>query len=247
MTRSLWWILAPLGGVVLLVVLWRGGRRLPPPLRRLVFAGMSLLAVLGVSPMGMVAWSAEPAASGGALEERDEWQRLERTFRDVEEIGKRGSYPFDSKGKAQILEAIAARQADVDALVAAGAIAAAEGGLIEEELERARVAMSKLRPTEMMAATCYKPMRHDPQGSAMGRLQTQLPLLEKVGTLKTVHPEVLRRAFENIERDLAALDGPGGDPEKQAEAKELGDRVRKAIARIEAKPEFPVPPAEQAR
>lgn len=247
MTRLLPWILAPLGALVLLALLRKSGRRLPRPLNRLAVAGMTLLVALGVSPLSLVACRSQAASPNDKEEpvkkdeettKPDAWKRIERTLQDVDELSQRGPYPFDRKGKQQILDQIDARRSDVDALVASGALDAAEGGLLQKELDRAHAAMVKLRPTELMQATCYKPMMRNPRGDALTRLQAQVPLLEKIAEQKTVHAEVLRQALENVERDLATLEGTDGmalPPEKQAEAKALGERVRKALAAIEKK------------
>ncbi|MGI5861854.1 MAG: hypothetical protein ACOX6T_07310 [Myxococcales bacterium] len=256
MLRPLWLILAPLGALALLALLRRKGLRLPRPLNRMALTGMSLLVALGVSPLSLVACrsaAAEPKDKGEPAKGEEEptttdpWKRIERTLQEVEALGKRGPYPFDKKGKQRILAQIEARKSDVKALVAAGRVEAAEGALLEKELERAHAAMAKLRPTEMQLATCYRPRVIDPRVDALGQLRTRLPLLERIGEQGAVHPEVLRAALENIKRDLATLEETRGrrlSPEEKAEAEALGNRVRAALAKIEEKSGASAPKAE---
>lgn len=243
MRPSLLWLAAPLGALVVLLLL-RRGRSLPAPLRRVPIAGMALLVALGVSPLSMVAMAAEPAARE-ALQKRDEWRRIEQVFKDVEETLKKGPYPFNEKGKKALLDSLDARRKDADALAAAGAIEAAEAGLLKKELERLTRNVAERRPTELEHATCYEPVQFDPLTPALERLKVQVPLLEKVAAAKVVHPEVLRKVLGTVESDLSQLaDGKGAavDEKKKAEAKALSERAQKAFDEVRKRlgePPFP--------
>lgn len=226
MRPSLVWLAAPLGALVLLLLLRRGGR-LPPSFRRLAIAGMALLVAVGFSPLTVVAMAAEPATRE-ALQKRDEWKRIELTLGEVEALSGKGQFPFDRKGKQALLDALEARRADADALASAKAIDPAEASLLKSEVDRAVLAVQKLRPTEMQGATCYRRAMPDPVQDAFERLKTQVPMLEKVAAAQVVHPEVLAKVVGKIEEDIQRVSGA----KDRAEATLLGARAREALERV---------------
>jgi hypothetical protein len=208
MTRYSMWLLAPLGAALVLLVLWRGRRRLPAPLRGLALGGLTLLVALGFSPLSMVAASEGPSQE--SLEKRREWKRLSGTWKEAEEIasGARGEYPFDRAGKEKLLRDLDAAAADVDALVKDSALDSAEGELLKKQLPHLRDRVASQREQETRNAKCYDMMVVDPLPPTLARLREQLPLLQKIAAAKTLHPDVLRKLSMAIEADIQGLSRP---------------------------------------
>ncbi|MBM4042028.1 MAG: hypothetical protein FJ290_26330, partial [Planctomycetes bacterium] len=120
-----------LAGVVVVAALvllgldaWRAARTGPRWRRRLVGAGLSLLALLGVAPTASAAEAPSKlvAADGKPLADSVEWKALDAAWREASDVasGKRGPYPFDNAGKKRLLEALATATKDVEALQARG-------------------------------------------------------------------------------------------------------------------------------
>jgi len=99
---------------------YRAAKTGPRWKRRLVGAGLALLAALGL-PACDKATDASPPATGNAgtpsttLADSSQWKRLVATWHEAEEIasGRRGAYPFDRAGKKRVLQALATAGKDV--------------------------------------------------------------------------------------------------------------------------------------
>ncbi len=208
--------------------------------RRLVGAGLSLLALLGVPPAASAAEAPAKlvAAESKPLTDSPEWKSLDATWREASEIasGKRGPYPFDEAGKARALAALESAGKDVAALQAKGLVSEAEAGLLGIELGRLSRGVQAMRPTEMRNATCYKPMSLGYQArQTVERLAARLPLLEKLAGAQQLRPAVARKVLAAVEADLATpaderelIGYPAADRPKMAE-------TRKAAAALVAK------------
>jgi len=214
-------------GVVFVLVLMLLGRDLqraarsgPGWKRKLVAAGMLLLAAIGftsgcgegagISDGFSVSSTDFDAAipSGQTLDETKHWQHLTTVWREAEEIGsgKRGAYPFDERGKQRILGGLATVRSNLDRLQDAGLLSEAETGLLKQELSLLTNRVQAKRPTEMRMATCYEPMSFTPARNSLKRLTDRLPLLEKLADSDTLQRQVVSKVLDTVEDDLALLD-----------------------------------------
>jgi hypothetical protein len=191
---------------------YRAARTGPRWRRRLVGAGLMLLAALGIpgcsSAAEAPAGQSEPDSKG--LAGSPEWKRIEPTWREADEVasGRRGPYPFDEAGQKKLLGALAAAVEDVDALLRRGILNDAEAGLLKQDLAQLTHGVQAKRPTELKMATCYKPMMYLPARDSMERLTARLPLLENLAASEKVHAAVARKVLASIERDIATLSDP---------------------------------------
>ncbi len=218
----------------------RAARTGPRWRRRLVAAGLALLAMLGAAPAASAAEAPGKlvAADGKPLADSREWKALDAAWREASEVasGKRGPYPFDEAGKKRLLAALEAAAKGVAALQAKAQIAEAEAGLLRIELGRLAGGVEAMRPTELRNATCYKPMSLGYRAKqSVDRLAARLPLLEKLAGAQQVQAAVVRKVIAAVESDLATLDDervpigyPATDKPKMAE-------TRKAAAALAAK------------
>ena len=233
--------------------------------RRLIAAGVLLLGAFGVGPACtrapiqtgstkaasgpapvMTPVSTQPAGSPPATPEgyagTPEWRQITQTTQEAEAIaaGKRGSHPFDSAGRTRLLTALTTAGTNADALLRRGHLAAAEVGLLKQELTRLGVEVRKYRPTEMRMATCYEAVSIPvPAASSMSRLQARLPLLQKLAATGRLHPKVVQKVLAKILADLAILDSPAelarlSKPQLRL-AKQLATQVRAALNTLKPK------------
>ena len=190
--------------------------------RRLIAAGILLLAALGIGSCGeggrsgTIAPGRQPNTSNNAtpgatpaatrIEKTNEWKQLVAIWKEASEIadGKRGACPFDHAGKKRVLSNLAAASAGVNKLQKAGLLSPAEAGLLDKDLAVLVQGVKAKRPTEMRA-TCYLPMVVTPAKDSYQRLADRLPLLENLAASDTLKPEVLEKILGSIERDVATL------------------------------------------
>ena len=189
---------------------WRAARTGPRWRRRLVGAGLSLLALVGVSPAASAAEAPANlvAADGKPLADSPEWKALDATWREASEIasGRRGPYPFDEAGKARALAAFDGAGKNLAALQAKGLVSEAEAGLLGIELGRLTRGVQAMRPTEMRNTECYRPMSLGYRAKqTVERLAARLPLLEKLASAQQLRPVVVRKVLAAVEADLATL------------------------------------------
>jgi len=236
---------------ILLVIgadVYRAARAGPRWRRRLVGAGLLVLASLGFLPAAGAAAEEKPkavtpadkAAPRADLDQRAEWQWIVEVWRDAAPVaeGRRGPYPFNEVQRKNLLDRLAGTPDRIDTLRKDGLLSEAEAGLLKAELGYVVRGVQSMRPTEMRMATCYKPMMVVPARDSLKRLQERLPLLEKMAEAKALKPEVLVKVRGTVELDLATLGNPKWvEPFKEderAEAKKACDAARAAIAKIEA-------------
>ena len=205
-------VLALIGAVALLGYdVYRSARTGPRWKRRLVAAGLALLAMLGIPACEEATEAGDPPAptAGPArtLAGAPEWARLTATWREAEEAasGKRGAYPFDRKGREKLLADLKQAEADVAALQTAGLVTAPEAGLLAGDLAQLTRGVQGKRPTELKMARCYNLMIVIPARDSMGRLAARLPLLRQLARSEKLHPGVVRKVLASVEADLAVL------------------------------------------
>jgi hypothetical protein len=241
-------LLAVLGLLLARVDLARAARSGPAWRRRLVGAGLALLSVLGLQtatagprPESKAAAAPAPARPiASALTATAEWKRIQQIWTEAEAIGSgaRGAYPFDEAGKKRTLAALVAAGKDVDALLRAGKLGAAEAGLLQKELQRLTLGVRAMRPKDMMRATCYEPMPYTRGRESLKRLQDRLPLVEKLAAARRIDAAVLDKVLRQIENDLDTIEGPAGHDlttsGNRAQAQQLAKKARAHIAKIRA-------------
>ncbi|HNV68269.1 MAG TPA: hypothetical protein PKO06_01130 [Candidatus Ozemobacteraceae bacterium] len=186
--------------------------------RRLLVAGLSVLG-LSVTPAMTVAEepqivSDEPQKQEERIDmqklaEHAEGKKLLDVWKTAEDIasGKKGHFPFAQAEKEQLLKDLAAAETLIDELAKKGCYRQEEGELLKVELRTLVKGVQKMRPTELQQATCYKPMMLVPAVDALDRLETRLPLLEKLGS-GTLSPAVAEKLARSIRTDLKMLKNP---------------------------------------
>lgn len=215
----------------------------PGWLRRVLVAGLALLGLFGFSPDAASAadWIQNPyaqnAASGPALEATDTGKELMEIWARAEEAasGKRGPYPFDSKGQTQMLADLEHAAGLIDELVKSKVFQAPEGDLLKIDLKQLVRGVQGMRPTEMQGATCYSPMMPTQIKESFERLSSRLPYLEKLG-LEKLSPLAIRTVLDKMEQDLKVLatrnPTENFDKVDETKARELEVSVGKLIGKI---------------
>ena len=223
MYRSIYLVLAVFGSVLVIVLilvgrdLQKAARTGPGWKRRLVATGLALLGAVGMTSGcgqgpgangGTAASSKLAATAGQRLEETKPWNHLTAVWREAEEIGsgKRGDYPFDERGKAQILGELVTAAGNLDEMKDAALLTSTEAELLKKELARLTAGVRAKLPTEMRNATCYAPMEFMPCQESFSRLTDRLPLLEKLASSERLQPQVVSKVLGTIEEDIALLE-----------------------------------------
>ena len=185
-------------------------RRGPRWRRRLLSAGLVLLASFGFYSGAAKAAPAERAgwiAAKRGIAQTTEWKQIEAVWNDAVEVasGKRGSFPFDQAGKDKLRADLAAAKKAVQALGKAGRLSKAEVGLMVSDLDRLYSSVGSFRPSEMKAATCYKPTMYSGGARTLKWFEARLPLLEKMSADGNLKPAVLNKVLDRFDRDIAFL------------------------------------------
>ena len=185
-----------------------------------------------------------PAGGGGGVSalRPDLAKRIAKVTAEAQAVasGKRGSHPFDSKGKQQLLTLLDAARRDVEALHNAGTINEGEAGLWKADLQLLVSKVNRFRPTEMKMATCYKPMMAPiPKQVSLRQVKARLGPLRKLSRANKLNPAVTRKVLRQIEADLAVLAKPGGTgrmtPEEIKQAEKMVPLLQQTIAQIRSK------------
>ena len=225
-------------GLLALAVLLLFGRNLdraastgPRWKRRLVAAGMMLLAGLGLmpgcrpepkqesaKPTGQQkntnqTLSAKPAQRqvGARLvlaKQKTGLDAIADVYHRAEAIaaGKKGPYPFDRAGKKKILADLDDAMVRARRLESAEKITRADADLLVTELGLLKKKVMSFRPTEMKNATCYEPGRMRPYDDTKERLSKRLQVLEHMDARQKLNPKVVRLVRARMERDLAKME-----------------------------------------
>jgi hypothetical protein len=205
---------------------------------------LAALASLGLSgcPTPGDATLDPPLGQAVSLEADPDWRKAQDTWREAAAIAGAGDYPFDEAGQRRLFDALEESRALVRGLAARGLLTESEVGLLQEDIDELVGVVGSKRPTELRMATCYEPMPYTPVRDTLARLEGRLPLLERLATEETLHPDVVRRVLARVEADLEHLESeewlashpdhsvPDLEPVR-ARARE----ARAAIERIEAR------------
>ncbi|MHC4716258.1 MAG: hypothetical protein ACYS5V_04760 [Planctomycetota bacterium] len=190
--------------------LYRAARTGPAWRRRVLTAGLFVLAGLGLSACGD---SSEPdddkivIVAGQPLQQTDAWKQLTATWKEAREIadGKRGGYPFTRAGKDRMLARMCRAGRQIDALCDAALLDPTESALLLAELDVLTGRVNRFRTWENRLATCYVAGRISPAESSMERLTARLPLLKELAGRQTLKREVMEKVLKTIEADLETL------------------------------------------
>lgn len=231
---------------VLGVDVYRAARTGPGWKRKLVAAGLLVMAAMGLASCGDSGGGsggegdAATIRAGQQLQDTQQWKRLSAVWKEAEEIasGQRGAYPFNEKGKQRVLDSLGAVEADVHALEVAALLSATEGELLRRDLVLLADGVRAKRPTEMRFATCYEPVMWTPAADSLKRLSGRLWLLQGLTELQTLQPQVIEKILKTIESDIGVLADKGQlaplSAEKQAEAEKVRDQARAHVAKVRA-------------
>lgn len=188
--------------------------------RRLITAGLCLLAALGIhSPMKAKEIPGPPAfccltpelvaADNKALLESVEWKKVSQTWKDAYEVasGKKGPYPFSEKEKKELLTSLDEASLKIDDFHTGRLLSDAESALLKGELAYLRSGIESRRPTEMQGATCYMPLPYNYEArNSVERINKRLPLLDKLAACSTITDDVAEKVLSSIEMDIRGLE-----------------------------------------
>ncbi len=251
-TMTIWIGLCGLLAVFVLVLLGRNVERSaargPRWKRRILAAGMGLMAALGFlpsckpSPTKQGSTNAEGTQTAPQKTNRarhlsrqsrqqvrkvSDWRSMVAVFERAEAVASQpsGSYPFDRAGKKKLLADIDAAGQVARKLAESGRITKPEADLLVTELTILRQRVAAFRSKEMQMATCYEPRLLRPIDETKDRLKQRLTALDHLTTQKSIHPEVLALVRTDIERDMAKLD-------QLTRSRPARDKVRTFLAKI---------------
>jgi len=175
--------------------------------RRLVTAGLVVLAALGFKPSAQ----AGPArhmhkATTRRLATSADWMWLTTLYRRTESTinGSQGAYPFTRKGKTKLLADLQRGHKILTGLVQRRLMTKAEAALVGRELDQMTKKVSRMRPTGMMHATCYKPaiIRHQVSPQQIKKLTR---MLERVERQHHVSDEVIQLVRNRLRNEVDRL------------------------------------------
>ncbi len=134
-----------------------------------------------------------------ALGETAEWQALDATWREAEEIasGPRDSYPFTEDEKLALLSDLDSARADLVLLERKELLTQAEGDLLASGLVRLAREVECRRPTEMQGHSCYiaMPVVFGPE-QEWERLQNVAGLMDVVLAQEVLTPAAAEKVLQ---------------------------------------------------
>jgi hypothetical protein len=221
--------------------------------RRLVTAGLVLLAALGLGSCNRAGSTGGTVVSGPVdstpdLTKSAQWQRLVAAWKDGEVVaaGARGEYPFDDDGKKKLLARIGAAGKDIDALADAHLLSNTEATLLQTELVRLTQSVEAMRTTGERGWSCYLVWGpHVELDESRQRLADRVPLLKKLAVSERLQPQVLQMIIEGAQQELAlaatgvvgqeATATPAGDePQVFSEVRQQIEKLRSRLDEMPA-------------
>ena len=212
----------------------RAAGRGPAWKRRLLGAGLVLLAALGFSSCS----KSEPTASpnrpsaekpaGAALEETPEWKAILDAWKFVTPLAE--SRKSTEAQRKVVEEKVVAVKSAGEKLAAAGLITAAEAQLLHAEIANLRAMILRDPPTDCQF-TCYDMMTVSPAKESLDRLTARLPLLRQLAEGGVVHPGVIAKILPTVEQDIQRLAEAKTSEDVRAEAEARVKEIRALLAR----------------
>jgi hypothetical protein len=180
-------------------------------------------------------------AKAAALTDTEEWKHLAVTWKDAEAVAtfQRGLYPFDAVGKQRLADALVQASLEAGQLARRKLLTAEEADWLKLDLKAMADATEGVRTKDLAGATCYMIGPLGLYWDERERLETRMPLLEKLEKSDIVRPEVLARVMAMVERDISGLSErsaegvyPAGDEEDPAVYKAAAGHTRKILERL---------------
>jgi hypothetical protein len=232
-TAQMLWALLGLVAVIAILLcgvnVYRWARTGPQWRRRLVTAGLFLLAALGLG--GYLIHDRTDDAKAGVgnvatlpLGETASWKTVVHAWQMAA--------PFATSGKStvaerkQVTEAFNEAQAAIGELVKTGRLVQDEADLLSLDADRVRAEVFRGPPTDSRES-CYAMMTPSPARDSFARVSKRLPLLKKALQENRLAPEVVARILPTLEADLSVL--ASEDQLKQIQG-EQRDKARAAGA-----------------
>jgi hypothetical protein len=240
--------LVAVAGVILVGAdAFRAAGRGPAWKRKLLSAGLVLMAAMGLSSCGKtetsgtaLAGSSAQAPAGAALEETPEWKTVLDAWAFTSPLAE--SRRSTEAQRKVVEEKVAAVKAATDKLAAAGLITAAEAQLLQTEIANLRTMILRDPPTEPRVL-CYDSVDLPPARESLERLAARLPLMKQLAEGGTVQSAVLAKILPAVEADIQRLADAKlvakltPEEQKQAEAVRAEAEARvKEIKALLAKP-----------
>lgn len=181
--------------------------------RKLVAAGLMLLATLGLGGYAVGADRAdakarlpEPAARVSAsdedLQKTREWKTIREAWDRITPIARSGVSTTRQRQDAE--KAMDKASAAIETLAAAGSLSKAEAGLLQSEAEQLLAQMVRNPPTDCQV-NCYKMAYMPPARNSLRRINQRLPLLRQAVASGKIGRAVTAKVLPSIEADLAIL------------------------------------------
>lgn len=233
-------LIAVIGVVLVGVNASRAASRGPAWRRRLLGAGLVLMAALGASSCSRADMTSAPTQTpatkpSAALEETPEWKAILDAWQFTAPLAE--SRKSTEAQRKVVEEKIAAVKLAGEKLAAAGLISAAEAQLLAGELANLRATILKDPPTDCQV-TCYDMMMISPERESLDRLAARLPLLKRLAADAVVHPGVAAKILPAVESDLRRLSeaqpGPQLPPDEQKRRATLRAEAETCVKEIKA-------------
>jgi hypothetical protein len=176
------------------------------------------------------------------LRDNPAWKKIAAAWSQAQDIaaGKKGDYPFNQKEKDDLLKALKDAGEDAESLCRKGLMTKQEAKLMQGELDYLQYEVGKKRPTEMMNATCYKPMSTSMiAGESVERLEKRVPLLASLIKEGTITSEVAEKVVSTVEIDIGELENEymlnSLQEKERARAQKIIGKLKTQIAKIRAR------------
>ncbi len=220
--------------------------------RRLVGAGLLLLATIGASapggqppsPTGLAKDNA-PATAPAVDPVAAAWERIDRAWDHAEALagGRRGEKPFDVAGKKAALAEVDSVAREIAELVRSGGITAPEAALLRAELELTRQGLAAMPPQPVVPKDEETDYQSPWTGKTfvMARIKSAGAALKAMAAQDRLNPRVVARALPAIEGDLGVLTEGCSDAYPTETAKSLAavrERVTQGGDNLAARPEW---------
>ena len=150
---------------------------------------------------------ADSSHGGDDINSSAHWKKFSKTWQEAEDIavGRLGDFPFNRKGKARMLDAIAMCATHIDALESDTTINAAEAAMLRKDTDRLARAVEEKRTIEQADEPKTRTTIKVPAMASMIMLRERLGLLGQLAQANRLHSDVIEMILIPIERDMKTL------------------------------------------